>query len=160
MEKKQYKLSVNGKFEFDDKTLPKIDSLEVKDGHFHILLDQQAYRAEIVETIPQEKIFVIRVNGNIYRTQLADQYDQLVKSLGLTANVTHKVKEVKAPMPGLVLEILIKPGQEVVEGEALFILEAMKMENILKSPGEGTISKITVEKGMAVDKGEVLVFLD
>ncbi len=160
MEEKRYQLSVNDQYEFVDQDLPKLDILEVVDGHFHILFNHQAYRAEVIEALPEKKSFLIRINGNNYQVKLADQYDQLVKTLGLTTNITHKIKEVKAPMPGLVLEIMVEAGQEVKEGEPLFILEAMKMENVLKSPGDGVIAEVVVEKGAPVEKGTILVVME
>jgi biotin carboxyl carrier protein len=63
----------------------------------------------------------------------------------------------KAPMPGLVLEFRVVPGDKVVEGDALVVLEAMKMENILKSPGEATVKSIEVTKGQAIEKNQVLI---
>jgi biotin carboxyl carrier protein len=68
-----------------------------------------------------------------------------------------KVNEVKAPMPGLVLEIRVNVGDAVKKGDAILVLEAMKMENILKSPTDGTVSKINVKKGIAVEKNQVLI---
>jgi biotin carboxyl carrier protein len=68
-----------------------------------------------------------------------------------------KVNEVKAPMPGLVLNILVEPGQEISKGDGLFVLEAMKMENIIKSPTDAIVKSIEVEKGIAVEKNQVLV---
>ena len=60
-------------------------------------------------------------------------------------------------MPGLVLDILVEPGQTIHKGEAVLILEAMKMENIIKSPVDGTIKSIGINKGNAVEKNEILV---
>ena len=67
------------------------------------------------------------------------------------------IAEVKAPMPGLILDVLAKPGQEVKKGDQLMILEAMKMENVLKAQGEGVISGIEVAKGDSVEKNQVLI---
>ena len=67
------------------------------------------------------------------------------------------IKDIKAPMPGLILDIMVEVGQEVKKGDALMILEAMKMENVLKSTGEGTITSIEVEKGQSVEKNNILI---
>jgi biotin carboxyl carrier protein len=67
---------------------------------------------------------------------------------------------VKAPMPGLVLNIVVEPGQTVEKGDPMIILEAMKMENVIKAAGEGRVKAIKVQKGMAVDKGQLLIELD
>ena len=68
-----------------------------------------------------------------------------------------KVNEIKAPMPGLVLDIRVAEGDEVKKGDSILVLEAMKMENIIKSPTDGIIKKINVKKGIAVEKNQVLI---
>ena len=60
-------------------------------------------------------------------------------------------------MPGLIIDLKIKAGDAVKQGDPLLILEAMKMENILKSPGEGVIKNLKVKKGDHVEKGQVLM---
>ncbi|MNF13023.1 Glutaconyl-CoA decarboxylase subunit gamma [compost metagenome] len=65
--------------------------------------------------------------------------------------------EIKAPMPGLVLNVIVESGQEVNKGDNLLILEAMKMENIIKSPSSGIVKKILVTKGDKVEKNEILI---
>ena len=72
----------------------------------------------------------------------------------------HHVSEVRAPMPGLVVKMLRGIGDRVKRGESLVVVEAMKMENDIKSPSEGTIKEIHVEPGKAVDKGQVLITLE
>jgi biotin carboxyl carrier protein len=70
-----------------------------------------------------------------------------------------QIKEIKAPMPGMVLEIAVVPGQEVAAGDRILILEAMKMENSILMHAPGVIKQVLVRKGQAVDKGQVLVEL-
>ncbi len=83
--------------------------------------------------------------------------DELLKSMGLENAMVAKISEVKAPMPGLVLDVLVTVGQTVEMGEKILTLEAMKMENAIKSPTAGTIASIHVSKGQAVDKNFVLI---
>lgn len=66
---------------------------------------------------------------------------------------------VDSPMPGTILDIKVKPGDVVAEGQVLVILEAMKMENEIMSPGAGTVDTIQVTKGAAVNAGDVLLSL-
>lgn len=66
-------------------------------------------------------------------------------------------RELRAPMPGKVLDILVEEGQAVEEGEAMLVLEAMKMENVLRAGMSGVVSAIGVEKGSAVEKEAVLI---
>ena len=60
-------------------------------------------------------------------------------------------------MPGLVLEVLVKPGQTVKKGDKILVLEAMKMENIIKSPGEGIVKECLAEVGATVEKNQILI---
>jgi len=68
-----------------------------------------------------------------------------------------KVSNLKAPMPGLVLDISTKEGETVKKGDTLLILEAMKMENAIKSPTDGIIKNIAINKGEAVEKNQVIL---
>ena len=65
--------------------------------------------------------------------------------------------EVRAPMPGLIVRILVDSGQEVEAGDGMLVIEAMKMENELKAEGAGLVEQIHVKPGQTVDKGDLLV---
>lgn len=153
-----YSATVNDEqFAFEDLNTQELDFVREADGQFHVIHNHKAYRAEILDTDYQNKAFTIRINGNNYRVKLADQYDQLIDRLGLKADAGKKVDQIKAPMPGLVLEVSIQEGEELKEGAPLLILEAMKMENVIKAPADVTVKEIKVKKGDSVDKNQVLV---
>lgn len=133
------------------------DVIEVKKNSFSVIKDHQSYNVEVLNVVPEEKSFLIKVNGLKYQMQAKDKYDELLHSLGMDNLATKKVADLKAPMPGLVFDISIEVGQEVKKGDALLILEAMKMENVIKSPTDGVIKSIEVEKGVAVEKNQVLL---
>lgn len=154
------KATVNHQLELDTNHLEPLDIIAIDNHHFHILKNGQAFRAEVVATDFVNKLFTIKVNGNAYDIKLEDEYDQLIDKLGLAEFVAHKIKDIKAPMPGLVLAINVEVGQTVQRGDALLILEAMKMENVLKSPGDGVVKAIHTEKGKAVEKGFVLIEME
>ena len=84
----------------------------------------------------------------------------MLESMGFGVVADKRHTHIKAPMPGLVLEINVSEGQLVNEGDKILILEAMKMENSLVVPVNATIKKILVSKGQAVDRGQVLVELE
>lgn len=133
------------------------DVIEVKEGSFHVIRNNRSYSVEVIKADPKEKSFLVSVNGNKYQLNVKDKFDELLKSLGMDNMNASKVNEIKAPMPGLVLDIRVAEEQEVKKGDPILVLEAMKMENILKSPTDGTIKKINVKKGIAVEKNQVLI---
>lgn len=137
-----------------------LDMVQIADNAFHILQDGQSYKAVVVTQNYGSKTLTLEINGNPYTIQIADEYDLLVKKMGLSTASTQKIKNIKAPMPGLILDILIEPGQAISKGDQLLILEAMKMENVLKAEGDGVVKSIEVEKGAAVDKGQVLIEME
>ncbi len=134
-----------------------LDMIQTTDNQYHILQDGKAYQAELETANFNDKTMTIKVNGNKYEINIEDSYDQLVKQMGLSNAGSQKMTNVKAPMPGLVLDILVAPDQEVAKGDALLILEAMKMENVLKAEGDGVVKSIEVTKGTAVDKGQIII---
>ncbi len=161
-----YKATVNKKiFEIDkhDQSITvngssfQWDINKVSEGYFHILFENRSYRAEIVHTDVASKTITFKINGRKYSVELKDKFDLLLEKMGMNQKSTHKVNSIKAPMPGLIIDLKINAGDVVKEGDALLILEAMKMENILKSPGEGVIKNVKVKKGENVEKGQVLI---
>jgi biotin carboxyl carrier protein len=134
------------------------DIIEVKDGSFHVIKNNRSFIVEVIKADQVEKSFLISVNGNKYQLNVKDKFDELLKSLGMDNLNISKVNEIKAPMPGLVLDIRVAEGDEVKKGDPILVLEAMKMENILKSPTDGIVKKINVKKGLAVEKNQVLIY--
>ncbi len=162
-----YKAKVNGERDFEvtldaggtKGTLNgapfEIDCIQTGEGSYHIIKDHKSF---VVELLPvEDKNHLIVINGIEYKIELRDKYDELLKSLGMEGLGALAHKDLKAPMPGLVLEIMVNPGQEVAKGDPLFILEAMKMENVIKAAGDGVVKSIGVKTGQAVEKSEVLI---
>ena len=148
---------VNDKFAFSDADLGSLDFTRIDDRHFHVLADGVSYRAELVRHDFRRKTFTIKINGGKYDLQLADAYDQMVERLGLSVVDQAPAGDIKAPMPGLVLQLLVETGATVEAGAPLLILEAMKMENVIKAPVAGTVAELPVRQGTAVEKGQLLV---
>jgi len=133
------------------------DLQKISDGYFHIIHENKSYRAEITKTEPETKSVTIKINGRNYTVALKDKFDLLLEKMGMSNSSAAKVNSIKAPMPGLIIDLKINAGDEVKQGDPLLILEAMKMENILKSPGAGTVKTVKVKKGDRVEKGQVLI---
>lgn len=124
---------------------------------FHILKDNRSYTAELVQADYQAKTFTLKINGKQHTVSVKDRFDLLLDQLGMSEATAKKVNDLKAPMPGLILDIKVEPGQEVKKGDPIMILEAMKMENILKAPGDGVVSAVKVAVKQNVEKNQVLV---
>lgn len=154
-----YKLSVNNTTTFDlnESDLNNLDAVTVENNRFHVLKDHKPFKAEIVAADFIAKKYTVKVNNNTYEVAIADALDLLIKEMGIERGRTKVVNAIKAPMPGLILEINVEVGQTVKENDPLLILEAMKMENSFLSPRDGVIKSIAVEKGHAVDKGQLLI---
>ncbi|MBL7859208.1 MAG: acetyl-CoA carboxylase biotin carboxyl carrier protein subunit [Cyclobacteriaceae bacterium] len=133
------------------------DMITVADGYFHIILDKKGYRAEIVKADVETKTFVFKINGRNYSVHLKDKFDLLLEKMGLHSGVSAKVNNIKAPMPGLIIDMKVKSGDMVKAGDPLLILEAMKMENIIKSPGEGMVKSVKAKKGDSVEKNQIII---
>lgn len=161
------KVTVNNKYEFDldiandilqvNSQNVDLDLLELTSRSSHIIHENKSYSVEVVDFDRHEKLAKIKVNGNEYEVKVTTQLDLLLKQLGLDNLNANKVAHVKAPMPGLVLNILAKEGDEVKKGDNLLVLEAMKMENIIKSPTDAVIKKIGVVQGDKIEKNTILI---
>lgn len=133
------------------------DFVKISPWQFNVLYNHQSYTIEVIKLNTAEKTMIIKVNSQRFSLSLKDKYDELLHSLGLDAMAAKKINDIKAPMPGMVLNVLVKEGQEVKKGDALLVLEAMKMENIIKSPSDGLVKKININKGTAVEKNQLLI---
>lgn len=133
------------------------DMVKVDANNYHVLHDQKSYNVEVVSLEHAEKTATIKVNGNSYQLKAKDQFDALLVQLGMANLNSNKVSDIKAPMPGLVLKVLVSEGDEVKKGDNLFVLEAMKMENIIKAPADATVKTIKIQPTDKVEKGQLLI---
>jgi len=157
----KYTINVaNEEFHVDTQEVQELNIVQVKENTFHLLDNHQAYQIELSHTKNSCKEMTVSVNGNDYKVQIQDTYDALIKKMGLLSTASQKVSDIKAPMPGLVIDILVESGEEIEEGTPLVVLSAMKMENIILAPNGGIIKSIEVKKDQAVDKGQLLITLE
>ena len=156
---KSYKLLVNNSnpFEWSESDLINLDAVSVEKNKFHILKDNKPYQAEIIAADFISKKYTVKVNNNIYEVAISNPLDILIKEMGFEVGLAKQINAIKAPMPGLILEISVKVGDLVKENDNLLILTAMKMENSFLSPRDGVIKSIAVKVGDSVVKGELLI---
>ncbi len=158
---KNYLVKVNDISEFsisEDKVIS-ADIISSDDFKFHVIHENISYKAAIIDSSFNQKSYKVKVNNNIYNINIFNELDSLIKDMGFEVGLTKVINNIKAPMPGLILEVNVKNGQEVKEDDALLILEAMKMENVLTAPRDGIIKSISASKGDAVEKNQLLITL-
>lgn len=151
--------TVSGKqffFEADDADSA-VDVQVLNERNLHIIHHNKSYNATLISFNQEDKKLTVRINGNDYDVQLKNETDLLLEKLGMNSAATKKVNNLKAPMPGLIVNIIAKEGASISKGEPLIILEAMKMENVIKAPADVVVKSIKVQPKQAVEKGEILM---
>ncbi len=161
VEKRVFKVKANGfLFSFTHEQVVQADLAKISPASYSLVRNHESIVANIINTDPTGKKQEIEINGEVFSIEISDAIDQVLERMGFGAGTNKQPKEIKAPMPGLVIEIAVSNGQEVNEGDKILILEAMKMENNIMIPGAARIKNIVVKKGQAVEKGQVLVELE
>ena len=133
------------------------DIVKVNKQLYHILHEGQSHTLFIHKVDRDSKTVQLSINGKKTTVRIRSRIDQLLKQLGMEGSMTKKLDKLKAPMPGLIHSFKVGVGDTVAKGDPILILEAMKMENVIKSPGEGTIKEIHVAAKDSVEKNAVLV---
>lgn len=129
-------------------------------GLISILHNGKSYTAFVENINKEAKEVTVAIDGKQYTCSIEEPLDLLLSNMGLNLKAMQRVEPVKAPMPGLVLKILVEPGQEVEKGDPLLILEAMKMENVLKATAKARVKAIKATERTAVEKGAILIDLE
>ena len=140
--------------------LTDVDNITLNDSDVNnqIILDNNKSKLVSVKEVNHElKRYQIQIDGRTYQVQILDAVDQQILKMNLKSKKSNQLKELRAPMPGLVRQVNVQVGDQVDLGDALFILEAMKMENVLKSPVNGLVSDLFVKPGESVEKNQILL---
>ena len=157
----EYKVKVNEfEFSFTQQQVDSIDVVKKSSRVFNLLKDHRSINALLVETDQSAKKQTLEIDGERFDIQISDELDVMLDKMGFNVGAGKQIKEIKAPMPGLVLDVSVSEGQQVTEGDKILILVAMKMENSIIISTNSTIKRINVSAGDAVEKGQVLVELE
>lgn len=146
-------LSING-------TQVSWDIIATGNQNKNVLIGNQVYNIEVERVDVSNKTVSLSVNGKSYSFKIREELDIQLNTMGLLNKKQVKVDNIKAPMPGLVVKILVQEGQEVEKGDPIIVLEAMKMENVIKAAGHGKVKKINVTNKEAVEKNAVLIEME
>lgn len=147
-------------FTLDSKKAGQFDCEALEGRKYHILRDSSSYEAELIGENFGERSYSIQIGSNVYQVKIETDLDQMIRSMGYKLSSESAGNDVKAPMPGIILEMKAQPGDKVKKGDTLLILEAMKMENAILSPKDGMIKSVWSDKGDTVDKNKLLIELE
>lgn len=160
--KQPFRVSVNDslKMEISQTELNQIHISSKDDQNFHVLENNRAYHPQIVERDFYSRSYKIDLNGNLYNVKISSPLDEVIEKMGFESSTSKKTNLISTPMPGIIINMKIAEGDEVEEGDTLFILEAMKMENAIVSPKKARIKSVWAKKGDSVEKGKRIIELE
>jgi biotin carboxyl carrier protein len=136
-------------------TEEEIDLIKIDTSMYNIIYNHKNYNITVLEQ--NEEFYKISLNNIIKEVKITSLNEEIKAILGINELSNQQINEIKAPMPGKVIEVFVKVGDLVNEHDSILILEAMKMENNIKSPIQGVIKKITIQKNDTVQKNEILI---
>jgi glutaconyl-CoA/methylmalonyl-CoA decarboxylase subunit gamma len=146
------------KIEFSNDSIIRINSKNIQfnlvflDNKTCLLKIGNKFFETTAQKLDDEK-YLITVNGIIFEIEVHTALQERARKLLEAGNSSNHKLEVKAPMPGMILKVKKQVGEEVFSGESIIILEAMKMENELRSPVSGKLKEVFVKEGSPVEKG-------
>lgn len=125
--------------------------------YFTLSYNGQSFLGEILMENTESNLLKIKLNHRVFEIHKKGELDDLISAMGLDVPKVRKLKELEAPMPGRIVNIAVKIGQELNVGDDILSLEAMKMENVLKAEGIGIVKGINIKNDDVVEKGTVLI---
>lgn len=121
---------------------------------YSLIIDGKSYEAYVS---PDDEKWEVLLRGRLFQAEVEDEREKRLRTAGGGGAAASGEFHLKAPMPGLVVTILIEEGQPVKKGQVLMILESMKMQNELKSPRDGVASRVKVRPGETVEQKQTLM---
>jgi biotin carboxyl carrier protein len=129
-----------------------------ENGFTYILYKRKKYLAEIVEK--SQNKYTVLINGVSYSFSIETPISYKRKKYLEKTKATSKIELIGAPMPGKIVDVMVESGAKVKEGEALLILEAMKMQNEISSPVSGIVKKVHIRQQDIVNKEDLLIEIE
>lgn len=132
-----------------------VDARLTPQGICSLVIDGASHVADVKD---EDGAFVVDVGGETYGIRVEEETRHIIRTRGGAAG-HHGGQILKAPMPGRVTHVSVRPGDQVAAGDPLLVIEAMKMENEFKAAAAGTVAEVRVTVGQAVNAGDVLVVI-
>lgn len=134
-----------------------IDQRWIRDNSISLIIEGITYTVELNHA---DEACRIQVDGQDFNAVVSDERSDAINRLvGVRKSIGSAPGEIKAPMPGLVVKLVVSEGDTVNKGQGVIVVEAMKMENEIQAPIDGKVEKVMVKTGKAVDKGELLLVI-
>ena len=143
-----------------DKKDSNVEIEHLEKGVYHVVHNGAEEIIEVLEINLETKELCIRHKHTVYNLEFKNGLDLVLDQMGIKRSSENVNTDVKAPMPGKVIEIKVKEGDVLEKGDTILILEAMKMENVLKAENDCSIKKVHVSSAENVEKNQVLIELD
>ena len=121
---------------------------------FSLLIDGKSYESFVYQG---DDDWQVLMRGRLFQIKVEDEREKRLRAAAGGGATEGGEFHLKAPMPGLVVNVQVEEGQEIKKGQVMLILESMKMQNELKSPRDGTISRIKVKAGESVEQKQALL---
>lgn len=132
----------------------KVDLKAIDGQLYSLLLGDRSFELYVERAAGE---YFVLINGDRYAVQVQDARLARLKAMSQAEHETHGSATVLAPMPGLVVRLMVTPGDAVTEGQGVAILEAMKMENEIRAPRTGVVRAVHVQGGQTVNQGDALL---
>ncbi|MEP7321430.1 MAG: biotin/lipoyl-containing protein [Saprospiraceae bacterium] len=149
------KVKIND-LEFDPAELKEIQVIQSGDNKYFVNINGRQIQVKWVPTDSPRQYSLV-IDQQSYEVTLIRNIDVQVEAMNFSQRLSLNTEAILAPMPGLVKKISVSVGEEVIKGQHLLTLEAMKMENLIKSPHSGKVKSILAIAGTAVEKNQVLI---
>ena len=145
--------------DLSQKDIGKFKVLKISHSKKEIILSNgsKKFECKILKENTIDQSYIIKINGEISTIRLIKQVEKTIEKLGIQKSSQKNINILKAPMPGLILDVAVKESDLVKKGDPVIILEAMKMENILSSPVDGKVKEIKVNPQQTVEKNNILI---
>ncbi len=158
----KYKVIINEKmnFQLNQEEVDNLDIIKETNDKYHILCNHKSYEAEIIESLFDKKEYAVSINSNVYHIKISNPLDLLIEDMGFSMGSSKKLNHVKVPMPGIIIDIPVKKGDAVKEGDVLLVLEAMKMENAIICRKNSLVKEVYAAAGDKVEKGKLIIELE
>ena len=132
-----------------------LDIVKNPNGTYHAIYKGRSYTVKVRDD--KDSNLRLEINKEVFNTSLKNDLDRLLEKMGMNKTGGDKLDVLKAPMPGMVLKVMVKEGDTVKKGDGLLVLEAMKMENNIKAAGDAVVKEVCIKTGDKVEKNQVLI---